>query len=170
MSDKINASPAAQKLARANKLDLGEVKGTGNGGQITKPDVEKAIEVKNKPAETAKPAEPPAPADEGGSSGESPAVAEAPAETPPVEEPQPSGDSAQLQPPAPTPPPAVPEAEIGDKGEVRYIEKLTDNLGVTWWCPFDDYSQPGEHMRCGRCGATRGGGGVAALGDEVTAA
>lgn len=173
MSDKVNASPAAQKLARANQLDLGEIKGSGNGGQVTKPDVEKAIEAKSKPADPpvagdGDQAEAAAAAARAAKADAAPADA-APAEVPPAPDPAPR--QADTQPAAaPSPPPAPPEAEVGDQGETREITKLRDNLGVTWWCPFDDHSQPGEHRRCGRCGAERDGDGVAKLGDKVTAA
>lgn len=44
----IKASPLAKKIAQANKIDLSQVKGTGENGAITKRDVEAAIAEKEK--------------------------------------------------------------------------------------------------------------------------
>ncbi|MFD2724434.1 E3 binding domain-containing protein [Ignatzschineria indica] len=43
----MNASQAARDFARENGVDLNEVIGTGSGGSITKPDVEKYLDEKN---------------------------------------------------------------------------------------------------------------------------
>jgi len=53
-------SPLVRKMAREHNIDLGEVKGTGAGGRITKQDVE-AFLAQSAPAPAA-PAAPPAPA------------------------------------------------------------------------------------------------------------
>lgn len=167
MTDKINASPAAQKLARANKLDLGEIKGSGHGKQVTKPDVEAELE-KRQAATAASNTQSDDPPAEAHSSGEP----EAERTAPEPEEPQPASGQEQGQ--APPKPPAeleeVAEETAKAKGTQLPIVKLTDNLGVAWWCPFDDFSQPGEHFTCGGCGAKRDGGPTAALGDMVSAA
>ncbi|PWD85889.1 E3 binding domain-containing protein [Ignatzschineria cameli] len=39
----MNATQAARDFARENGVDLNEITGTGSGGSITKPDVEKYL-------------------------------------------------------------------------------------------------------------------------------
>lgn len=48
----IKASPLAKKIAMENKIELSEIKGTGENGAITKHDVEEAIAKKEKKKET----------------------------------------------------------------------------------------------------------------------
>lgn len=43
MTEDINATDAARRLADEEGVDLAEVSGSGSGGQITKPDVEAAM-------------------------------------------------------------------------------------------------------------------------------
>ncbi|MFH0845076.1 MAG: dihydrolipoamide acetyltransferase family protein, partial [Pseudomonadota bacterium] len=47
---RLKASPLAKKMAKEYNLDLGRIKGTGPGGRITKEDVEKAYEDRQRPS------------------------------------------------------------------------------------------------------------------------
>lgn len=51
MSDEINATDAALKLAKVQGIDLAQVNGTGADGRVTKPDVEAYLAMAAKPAE-----------------------------------------------------------------------------------------------------------------------
>lgn len=47
MGDEVKASEAARALAEEESIDLTEVEGTGADGQVTKPDVERAIQARD---------------------------------------------------------------------------------------------------------------------------
>ena len=49
-----NISDAAAYLAKAHKIDLSTVKGTGAGGRIVREDIDKAIAAKAKAKDAAK--------------------------------------------------------------------------------------------------------------------
>lgn len=46
-SDEVNASKAALEYAEEKGIDIRQVPGSGSGGSITKPDVEKYLETLN---------------------------------------------------------------------------------------------------------------------------
>jgi 2-oxoglutarate dehydrogenase E2 component (dihydrolipoamide succinyltransferase) len=52
-ADSIDASPAVRRLISENDLDASTITGTGKNGQIIKKDVEKALTLKSKPADSA---------------------------------------------------------------------------------------------------------------------
>ena len=52
-SDGIKALPLVRKLARDNGIDLAAVQGSGPGGRITREDVQKAIDARDRPREPA---------------------------------------------------------------------------------------------------------------------
>ena len=54
-------SPLVRKMARENNIDLGQVKGTGAGGRITKQDLENYIAARSAPAAAVAPPTPPPP-------------------------------------------------------------------------------------------------------------
>ncbi|MDD5542606.1 MAG: 2-oxoglutarate dehydrogenase, E2 component, dihydrolipoamide succinyltransferase [Acidobacteriia bacterium] len=87
-AEDIHSSPLVRKMAKEYKIDLGQVKGTGIGGRITKQDVEGFLA--NKGVQPAKPAAPP------------------PTTKPPVQPPPATKPAPAVAPPPPTAPaPAV---------------------------------------------------------------
>jgi len=86
----VRASPAAERLAAQQKVDLGTVSGTGRGGVISKPDVIEQTRDSGKPAAAPAPAPSPAPT--------------------------PSPPSARIAPSAPPPAPAAPRPAAGGPG------------------------------------------------------
>src|SRR5271166_1150935 len=54
-------SPLVRKMARENNIDLGQVKGTGAGGRITKQDLENFIAARSAPPAAVAPPPPPPP-------------------------------------------------------------------------------------------------------------
>lgn len=184
---KPNASAAAIKLARANQLDIGQIKGTGSKDQVTKADVEMYITDKGRPADVdaaKRPTDPAAAQDPADPAVEhAPPVAEGdtgkPADTatPVSPQGQPGPSAEDNGPTAAAEKRAEDEAaaraaatEAATKGTLE-IARVQDNLTSTvWWCPYCDNSQPGEHRRCGGCGAERQGDNlVAEVGEKVTA-
>lgn len=132
-----NISQNAHDLARKEKIDVGEITGTGTGGQITVKDVKAFVSAKAKPAEgdTGKPADA--------------AAAEAPAE--PVAAPT-------QAPPAPEPPPVEPIPGVPedlDEGR-KPIVRVNQTTG-SWHCPFCDRCMQATLDSCGGCGAERDG-------------
>ncbi len=102
-------SPVVRKLARENDIDLNRVEGTGQGGRITRRDVEAYI-ASGPAGEEAAPAQPEAP--------EQPAPQEAPA--PPKE--RPAEAQPQPQPQEPTPPPAAAPARAEAEEGAEEVE------------------------------------------------
>lgn len=170
---KANASGAAVELARTNEIDLGSIKGSGAGGQVTKPDVQKAIDAKGsgKPAGD-DPAGTPDPAHEGQPQADLPAGTP-PQGTPPAGDPGAAQASPGPEPTAEEKQQAAAKAELADvkKGTKAEITYVRTDLNGFWRCPFDDHTQPRHFVSCGRCGATRVNPDTAAtVGEEVKAA
>jgi 2-oxoglutarate dehydrogenase E2 component (dihydrolipoamide succinyltransferase) len=49
--ERVRSSPLVRRMARENQIDLGQVKGTGLGGRITKEDIQQFIEHRPSPAQ-----------------------------------------------------------------------------------------------------------------------
>lgn len=169
---KINASQAAVKLGREKKIDLGEVKGTGAGGQITKGDVAKFLDgakAKEANPDTTKPEESAEAAAAGNSAGaEGTATSPTDGEKPLDAALDQAGAGATTK--AAEKAAQATHSEIAEESDAKTlpIVKAREGIGSAWWCPHCDFSQPGEQLECGGCGAVRKGDRVAVLGDEVT--
>jgi len=88
-------SPLVRRIARENKIDLAQVKGTGTGGRITKSDVEAYLAARKAAAAAPTPAAPPpAPAPPAAAPG--PAAAPQGAELPPL--PMPAAAKIRVEP------------------------------------------------------------------------
>jgi pyruvate dehydrogenase E2 component (dihydrolipoamide acetyltransferase) len=139
LSDRL-LSPVVRKLVREHKLDVDAISGTGQGGRITRKDVEAHIESGGAEAPTAEspPAEPapaaaqsePAAAPE--PSEPAPAPAPAPAQTPAAQ--TPAAQTPAAQPPAAQPPAAQPKAAPAAKSasgdsEVVELDRLRVRIG-----------------------------------------
>jgi 2-oxoglutarate dehydrogenase E2 component (dihydrolipoamide succinyltransferase) len=119
-------SPVVRKLARENNVDLAQVSGTGEGGRITRRDVESYIASGPAPAAPAAPEAPaPAAAEAPAAPTEAPtgAPTEAPAPAAPTEAPAPAPAAAPAAPappaaaPAPAPAPTAPPAPTAGEGD-----------------------------------------------------
>jgi len=137
-------SPVVRKLADEHGLDLSQIRGTGEGGRITRKDVMSHIddaaakvaveaEVPSSPAAEPAPSEAPAPAPEPVSEAAAPAVAPAAPEPTPVpsEAAAPAAEPApvpsEAAPAKPTPAPAV--AASGDTVPIdRLRRRIAENM------------------------------------------
>lgn len=139
-----NISKNARDLCREHGLDLGQIKGTGNGGQITVTDVKKHLE-------NLKEASPSSPDSGVDPPGTPPSEGNA---SPAAGEPLVDGSAPRPTPDAGTPPPPPEEALEPKKGERRPVARILSN--GAWECPFDGHTQLGT-SECQRCGAEREG-------------
>jgi 2-oxoglutarate dehydrogenase E2 component (dihydrolipoamide succinyltransferase) len=120
-------SPVVRKLIREHDLDISGLSGTGQGGRITRKDVEALIASGGQPT-----AAPPTPAE---AAPTPPAPAQAPAETPPAAPAAPAPERPSTPPPAPEVPAAAPRpapqpvAATGED-EVVELDRLRARIGA----------------------------------------
>lgn len=145
-----NISQNAHDLARREKVDVGQIEGTGNGGQVTVTDVKKYIKEQQAGSSAGEEAKPAKTEEVAGDASGAPAAAQ---ET--VSPPAPVQAQPPDQPPALAPLPGTPDESVLEDGR-KEIERINQTTGA-WWCPFCGRSMAHDLETCGGCGAKRDG-------------
>jgi 2-oxoisovalerate dehydrogenase E2 component (dihydrolipoyl transacylase) len=116
-------TPAVRRLARENDVDLGQVRGTGHGGRVTRDDIMAFIE-----SRAAGTAAQPASADRGSSATPAPAGPSVAAPSAARSGPMPSSVPAPSAPSAPAP--SAPAAVLGDGDQLKPMTQMRKGIAA----------------------------------------